>query len=305
MNTPRPVLASLLITSLISPFGCASAPRFGHPSGTEAVEGLVAVGSGEAFGQPDIARVDLGVMIRAASVQDATQQSNATMRTILEAMRKQGLMDRDLRTQNLSVWEERTDVPPPEPMPSKAAVGRSAVPVTHYVAQNAIEITVRDLDKLGQVIGAAMQAGANQVQGVRLELDDPSKIRHEAREKAVADARKQAEQLAGLAGVRLGKVVSIRSGDVMGPHPMPVAYDAARMQEASAQSVPVERGELRVRQNVEMRFRVERLNNASVRGAYSLLVVCGDDPGAKVEGKCLCHFGRRSHIVDQRKRLPG
>jgi hypothetical protein len=101
-----------------------------------------------------------------------------------------------------------------------------------------------------------MAAGANQMGGVRLELspENASVLRAQAREKAVADARAQAEQLAKLSGARLGAVLSVSTASADGPYPMAMA----KAVEDSSGGVPVEPGTLIVTERVEMRFEIAR-----------------------------------------------
>lgn len=223
-------------------------------------QGLIVVGTGEARGEPDVARVDLGVMVRAPTVEAATEQVNRRMRSVLDALEDLGVPRKDIRTRSLSVHEERTHEPPPRPLPGTAEPepGPATVPVTHYVARNTVEVTARDLDRLGELLGAVTDAGANQVHGIRFELDDPTALRNQAREKAVADAKSQARQLAELSGVRLGRVLSVHAGEVAGPRPvhMPMA-GRMQMEAATAEAMPVERGELTVRQQVSIRYALE------------------------------------------------
>jgi uncharacterized protein YggE len=130
---------------------------------------------------------------------------------------------------------------------SPQAAAAPPVPAGFYTASNNVEVTIRDLNRAGQVLSAATTAGANQMYGIRFELDDPKPLLADARQKAVADARARAEKLAQLAGVKLGPAVSItelEGGSGGGPVPM-----FAMRAEAAA---PVERGELTVNSSVQI-----------------------------------------------------
>jgi uncharacterized protein YggE len=97
------------------------------------------------------------------------------------------------------------------------------------------------------VLSAATSAGANQLYGIRFEIEDPAPLQAEARKKAVEDARARAERLAQLASVKLGPPVSIVELDGGSSAPMPVM--AMQRMDASA---PVERGELTVSTTVQI-----------------------------------------------------
>jgi uncharacterized protein YggE len=132
---------------------------------------------------------------------------------------------------------------PPQPPPPK--------PEGIYRAQNMVEIKIRQLDQAGRVLGAATGAGANQVFGIQFEIEDTKPLEQEARTKAVADAKKKAESLAQLTGVKLGPPISISEGARGGPI-MPMS--APVMMRAEAGEVPIERGELKVTTTVSVVF---------------------------------------------------
>jgi len=136
---------------------------------------------------------------------------------------------------------------PQAPAPAPVAPPAN-VPQGFYTASNDVEITIRRLDDAGKILTAATSAGANQMYGLRFEIEDPAPLLEEARKRAVADARARAERLAQFAGVRLGPAVSIvetDSGSVPGPMPM----FAMRSKAADA---PIERGELTVSTSVQV-----------------------------------------------------
>jgi hypothetical protein len=261
LERPSRILAALLGGLLVSAAGCRT--RSSMPP-DDVTPGITVVGRGEASGTPDLARIDAGVQVRAPTVEAATSKANARMRDLISALGALGVAAEDVQTRNISVYEEREfQPPPPRPLPSpEDQAGTTSEPgapqpgATTYVAQNMLAITVRDLDKLPEILGAATHAGANQMHGIRLELSDPSRLQSRAREQAFADARAQAEQLAALGGVKLGRIIAMQVGDAgpVTPYPMPMA---ARMEDTAAQ-VPVERGEVTVEQRVQVVYALDR-----------------------------------------------
>src|SRR5690606_30932158 len=99
-------------------------------------------------------------------------------------------------------------------------------PRVAFRASNTVEITVRDLNRVPAVLSAATNAGANQVHGLSFTIDDPAPVEARARDEAMTDARKRAEQLARLGGVTLGPVVAIQDGERHGGFPPPIAMEA-------------------------------------------------------------------------------
>jgi uncharacterized protein len=219
--------------------------------------GVTVTGTGKATGKPDVARTTIGVETRAATAEEATADVNARMARVIVALKQAGIAEADLRTNNVSLNFERNPEPP-RPLEQPAAVTKGAAaapqavpapaaPAGFYTATNNVEVTIRDLNRAGQVLSAATTAGANQMYGIRFELDDPKPLLADARQKAVADARARAEKLAQLAGVRLGPAVSITELDGgSGGGPVPMFAMRAEM------AAPVERGELTVNSSVQI-----------------------------------------------------
>lgn len=233
-------------------------------------QGLTVVGVGEADAAPDVARVSVGVETRALSVGEAVAESNRRMESLLETLKAAGIADKDLQTRNYSIRYEEPRERPPEPLPrleaeppagaggdkgagpsASASAQRPAEPKGRFVVNNMAQATVRDLDRLGEVLQAATEHGANEVWGISFDIDEPEPLRKKARQLAMQDARAKAEALAALAGVTLGRPVSIReTGSEM---PRPVARRAVSLEAAG---VPVERGALTVTERVEVVYEI-------------------------------------------------
>jgi uncharacterized protein YggE len=156
---------------------------------------------------PDLAQVDGGVSSDARSAREASEANNAAMGKILLALKAAGIAEKDLQTSRLSLQPQYA---PNRPGPS---------PVVGYRASNRVTIKVRDVSKVAGVIDTLVGAGANEIGGINFMVSQASKLLDEARDKAVADARRKAEIYARAAGVTLGAPLSI-SEDGNAP-PMP------------------------------------------------------------------------------------
>lgn len=181
-------------------------------------EGVTVIGEGRVSATPDTARIAVGVEVRRPAAQEAFEEANAAAAAVLDALRDRGVDDDDLRTRDISLREERKRTRGGEPQP----VG--------YVATNSVEVTVRDLDRTGDLIGAAVGAGGDAARVDRLEfiVDDDRAALEQARQRAFADAERRAQQYAQLAGRDLGALASLtESGGADGPRPVPEAADAA------------------------------------------------------------------------------
>ena len=245
------------------------------PSANAPVRGISVSGVGKANGKPNVARSTIGVEARAGTAEEAIGEVNQRMAQVIAAVKQAGVADGDVRTSTLSLnFERNYESPRPEMAPAAAPTLAPAMapavapggkpksvaakpevaaappvklPQGFYTATNNVEVTIRNLDTAGKVLSAATGAGANQLYGIRFEIEDLSALQAEARKKAVADARARAERLAQLAGVKLGPAVSISELDGGGGGPVPM-FAMAKMDSAA----PVERGELTITSTVQI-----------------------------------------------------
>lgn len=207
--------------------------------------------SGSAMMQaaPDHATVRLGATARAAEAAAAQDQVNQVMRRAIDAVRALGVEEKDIRTADLSLYPIHEQ---PQPMP-----GREHMPqeprISGYQASNTIVVELTDLSRIGPVIDAVVNAGANQLQGVHFSLQNDTEARAAALEKAVADARRKAEALARAAGVQLGPIMEIAEGGAYVQPPMPMGYARGAAMEMAAPT-PVQPGQLDVHASVTMVF---------------------------------------------------
>jgi uncharacterized protein len=258
-------------TAVLAGAGCTpqTVIQNASPALNAPTHGITVSGIGKANGTPDIVRVTVGVEVRAATAEQAIAEANARIANVIAAVKQAGLADKDVRTATLTLNFERAyDQPVPvEPAPTalpkarptgeKGADKQSAqqepapalvkLPRGFYNAINNLDLTIRQLDAAGKVISAATNAGADQIYGIRFDLDDPSALQIDARKKAVEDARQRAERLAQLASVKLGPAISITETDNGVSGPMP-AYAMMK----SANVAPVEGGELTLTSSVQI-----------------------------------------------------
>ncbi|VIO65421.1 26 kDa periplasmic immunogenic protein [Bradyrhizobium ivorense] len=178
---------------------------------------------------PDQAMIDGGVTSDAKTAREAAEANNAAMAKVLAALKGAGLDDKDYQTSRLSLQ--------PKYAPDRA--GGSPATVSGYRASNRVTIKVRDVSKVAGVIDALVGAGANEIGGINFVVSQASKVLDEAREKAVADARRKADIYAKAAGVTLGDPISI-SEEGSAPVPMYRSKVAAPM---AASGAPVAQGE--------------------------------------------------------------
>jgi uncharacterized protein YggE len=202
---------------------------------------IVVSGTGRVAVQPDVADLRLGVAVAKPTVEAARGEAAATMDAILRAVDGAGVARADVRTAMLSV-QPRYDY----------RDGRAPV-LTGYEIANVVEVSVRDLSALGDVIDATLTAGATSMDALSFRLADPRPAEREARRQAMAEARSRADVLAEAAGVTVQGVSDIVEGQPVRP-PGPVAK-AERMALAVDAGTPVEAGTLEVAVTVSVTYR--------------------------------------------------
>lgn len=180
---------------------------------------ITVIGDGSTFIEPDVAQANVGVNVAAPTIEEASEAVNERMTAVMEALEEQGVAERDVQTANYSIFfEER-------PQPEGPATDQGAANGQYRVV-NEVRVTIRDLDRIGPILDAVIDAGANNVFGVSFTREDADEARSEARADAVADAEAKAEEYAQLNGVTLGEVVSV-SEVINAGVPMPLGRGAA------------------------------------------------------------------------------
>ncbi len=202
---------------------------------------VTVTGEGQSAAKPDLARIGLGVGHQAPTAAEAMALMADGMEAVLARLAQEGIASADIRTGQL-VLEPAWNYNTPDGNPL----------MTGFTATQILEVTVRDLARVGAVLDAVVQDGANRVNGVSFDLADPQAALDEARRDAVADARARAEIYADAAGVALGDLVTI--ADATGYPPVPM-YDA-RGGAAMEAAVPVAPGQMTLSASVAMTWAI-------------------------------------------------
>ncbi len=205
---------------------------------------ITVVGQGKVSLKPDIATINIGAEARESTVAEAKEQVDAQMAAITAALAEAGVADKDIQTAHYGIHFER------EPIPVLRE-GAAEAPQGGYYVTNMVRVTVRDVEQVGEVLDAVIQAGANQVYGVTFTVSDESAWESQARAEAMADARSRAQELAGLAEVKLGEVLSV--SEVIGGSPVPLLARA----EQAAGGGGIAPGELELGTQIEVTFAVQ------------------------------------------------
>jgi len=161
-------------------------------------EPLVVTGQGKVFVTPDIGKITVGIEENGSSLKTVEDNANKKTKTITDALKKLGIEDKDIKTTSYYLY----------PQYDYSVSNRK---ITGYQVSATYQVTIKDIDKVNDVIVAATNAGANITGDISFEVNDKTNKEklQEARELAVAEAKEKAEGLAKSAGITLGKIVNI------------------------------------------------------------------------------------------------
>jgi hypothetical protein len=203
-------------------------------------------GSGSTSGDPDMATITLGVEQRNESIADAYSEVNQTLDTIIQQLTDLGISEDDIQTADLNIF---TDERPPRP-DENSMVGETQ---RSFRVMNRVNVVVRDLSLLEDVIDTAVNAGANNIFGLNFSINDPSDLEAQARVQALEEARARAQQIADAIGVELGAVQTVvEEGDSF----VRPAAEAAMGGRGGGGGAAIERGQLSVTVNVRVTFAI-------------------------------------------------
>ena len=206
--------------------------------------GITVVGQGTAYGQPDQATVVVGVDSFAPTVAEATAQNQTTLDNVMAALAAAGIADEDIQTTNYSLYAEQI-------YGDKGPEG-----IAGYRVSNQVNVKIRDISLVGDVLGAVTEAGANAIYGVNFSVADPAALEAEARAKAMEDAAKRAASLAELGNVTLGQVKVI--SEVVGQPVMPLGMGGGGVAMEQAASAPgISPGQLSYQVQVQVTYNIQ------------------------------------------------
>lgn len=186
---------------------------------------------------PDTAVIRIGVSSQEKTAREAGEANARQMTSVLAAIKASGIAERDIQTSRLSLQ--------PQYDPNKGGTAR----LTGFQATNQVTVRIRDIDSLPTVLDRAIGAGANEMSGIEFVVSEQSKLLDQARDDAIADARRKAELYARAAGAKVGQVVSISEEGPAPPQPRP-------MQAVRAGAVPVAPGEQTLRAIVSVSYQL-------------------------------------------------
>lgn len=242
------IFASVLATFIVGAIflrGTGGVPIAVTSTTTEVASTFDVSAEGSVTVIPDEARVRMGVRKEGTSIAQIQEQVNVAMDQLSESLREMGIDERDIKTDSYSFNPRYGIGPRPD----------------GYVAYAEVEVKVRDLGKVSEVLDLVGRLELEQVGGLTFGLSE--KLEEEtmraARGEAVEEAKAKAEELAKLANMRLGKIVDLQES---GSYPQPYVMRAEKMMtldavgEESVTPTPVEPGSSEISVSVTLSYEI-------------------------------------------------
>jgi uncharacterized protein YggE len=202
---------------------------------------VTVTGAGMVTLTPDIAYITIGVHSQDASASVAMTSNNTSAQAVIAAIKAAGVADKDIQTTNFSIY------------PQQQYDTNGKLTGIIYMVDNSVYVTVRDLTKLGGLLDSSVTAGANTINSISFDVADKTAALSQARLAAVANAKKQADELTGATGVILGTVQTISYYDSTPP----VAVPMARLASADSANVPVQVGSMQISTTVTIIYEIK------------------------------------------------
>jgi uncharacterized protein len=230
----RRTVFACAISALIAAAFAAPAEAQQTPSGRLA--NIVVAGEGSISVAPDYAEITAGVTTKAKTAKEAADANAKLMSAVIAALVDGGIAKKDIQTSQFSVQPVYTTQANTEPK------------LTGFNASNQVTVTIRQIDNVGEIADRLVSAGATNIGNLMFLNSDMSKLLDQAREAAVADARRKAELYARASGVTLGRVVLINENSTYLP------FAKAVRSAAFAAAAPIATGEDTLRVDITVGF---------------------------------------------------
>jgi len=230
------ILLALLLLSISANQVMGFKNKF-KPATTISVSGL-----GKAIGIPDVGLISLSVISDKASAKEVMQDNAKKMNEIIKFVKDSGVEAKDVQTSGYYLnprydWQEGTRI------------------FRGYELTSTLSVKIRNLDKISDIIDGAVSRGANQVGNIQFVIDDQEKLKAEARDKAIIQAKGKAKQIAKSTGLHLGKIISFSESEGSYTYPQPLYLDKGM---GGAETAPVvEQGSQEIQITVSLGFELK------------------------------------------------
>ncbi len=231
MNRVIIILASLLLLTSTAD-AQQSEKRPPPPAATANGEAIINV-------EPDQAQIDIGVVTQARNAPDAAKENSDKLARVMTAVKKLLGKGDEIKTAGYSL------------NPNYRYPQGGKPEITGYTASNTLRIKTGNLEIVGKLIDAAMQAGANNINRLAFTLKDEQAAQLDALRQASQRAKAKADEIASALGLKIVRVLAVTEGD-RGVRPITMPLARGAQVEAMAAPTPIEAGTIEVRSSVTL-----------------------------------------------------
>jgi len=215
----------------------------------EAKNTITVSDKGEIYVKPDLALATFSVINEAKTVTEAMTENTKKMNAVIDFIKGKGVEDKDLKTISFNIypryeWQKGETCVPPCPEGKRVLVG--------YEVRQSLEVKIRDMTKIGEIIEGATTAGANQVGDLQFTIDKQDELKKQAREEAIEKTKAKAKELAQQLGVKLVRITNFTESGVV-PIPYPYYMEKAA---GLGEAPQIETGENKIEVNVSITYEI-------------------------------------------------
>lgn len=210
----------------------------------EMIKTMVFRGDGKINTKPDIAVVSMGLTVEKKTVSEAQNESSKTMNAFVAKLKTLGVETKDIKTANYNIYTQYDYSTSGKPR------------LTGYQITQNVEIKIRDLDKVSDILGLAGEFNLNQVGNLSFDVDNKDAFSKQAKEEAIKKAKENALSTAKSLGITLGRIIAYDEYNVSNP----VVYNGYKMMDSvvgmGGSSPVVESGNAEIKVSVGITYEI-------------------------------------------------
>lgn len=203
-------------------------------------------GEGKVVAKPDIAKINLSIVTDALTSKSAQDDNSKKSKAVTDYLKKQDIGDKDIKTTGYNIY----------PQYKYPQYGGQPI-ITGYQVNQSMEVKIRNLDKVSDILDGIVAAGTNQVNSLSFEIDDPESLKADARKKAIEDAKSKAKELEDELGIDLGKIVNFSENTSGYPIPIYMKAEIDGQDRIGGNGPSVPTGENEIVVNVSLTYQIK------------------------------------------------
>lgn len=203
------------------------------------------IATGEVFASPNLSLIDLSVVTEKENVSEALEENTAKMNRIIGFLKERGIEERDLRTTGFNIypvyeWIEGLPYQPP---------GKRLL--TGYEVRSSLQVKVRNLGQVGELIQGTAELGANQIGNLQFTVENQDDLTAQARGRAIDEAKAKAKELSSQLGIKLDKITEFHESTGF-----PIYYQSLEAAGKGGETMQIQPGENKIEVTVTITYEI-------------------------------------------------